>query len=159
MKKLFSLVTVLVMAWSVAYADYDLRGFSLEELIKLRDQVQQAMWKTEEYQSVTVPQGVWVVGEDIPAGKWNVKCAPGEGAWMQECTITWGGKPDSDGYIPYSARKGEITLHDPQSSFYKEGSMTEYILELEKGDYVSIDAKYNKAVFSTYTGKPSLGFK
>lgn len=163
MKKVVAIIAVLVMACvltaSAEDVTYDLKNLSLAELIEVRDLVQQYMWASDEFQSVTVPQGIWVVGEDIPAGKWNVKCAHGEGYMMRQCKIQWGGKPDADGFISLSQRKGEITLNDQENPDYNKGSLTEYVLELVNGDYVSINDAYGKAVFSTYTGKPNLGFK
>lgn len=163
MKKLVILIAVIVMvcmsAVSAEDVTYDLKNLSLAELIEVRDLVQQYMWASDEYQSVTVPQGVWVVGLDIPAGKWNVKCAHGEGFLMSKCFMEWGTKLNDNGSFDVSNRKGFVTLYDPEYKDFKQGSVTEYIVDLKNGDYVVIDSVYGKAVFSTYTGKPSLGFK
>ena len=40
-----------------------------------------------------------------------------------------------------------------------EGYLTEYTFTVKDGDYIVINDAYNKAVFTPYAGKPSLGFK
>lgn len=44
-------------------------GMSLSELQAEITEILQAMWKTDEWQEVEVPAGVYKVGEEIPAGE------------------------------------------------------------------------------------------
>ena len=73
MKRFFCLLFVLVLLPVVSFADLpDLSGLSYDELVQLRDKINLAIWNSEEWQEVTVPIGVWVVGEDIPVGHWSI---------------------------------------------------------------------------------------
>lgn len=142
-------------------ADVDLAGMSFDELIALKDQINLAIWNSEEWQEVTVPQGRWIVGEDIPAGKWTVKCANIglDNPYMAFTFISWGEKLDEDGDISYMDRYGSEFIYNPNSKYYGEGAITETTIEFFDGDIVDIGNSNNQAVFMPYTGKPSLGFK
>ena len=65
---ILAFVLVLTLA-PAAFADVDLSGMSFDELVALKDQINLALWNSADWQEVTVPQGVWQVGADIPAGK------------------------------------------------------------------------------------------
>ena len=165
MKKLVALVVALILVSSVALAttvSFDFSGLSLAQLIEVQQQLTMAMWATEEWQEVEVPQGVWVVGEDIPAGTWTVRCADiGRDSYMmKECDLSWGEYLADDGpYIKRSGRWDKAIIYNPNNKDYDEGRLTEYTFTVKEGDYIVIDNYYNRAVFSPYAGKPALGFK
>lgn len=50
----------------------DWETMSYDEWVVLKDQLLLAMWASEEWQEVAVPQDVYPVGEDIPAGHWTL---------------------------------------------------------------------------------------
>lgn len=160
MKKLIcALLAVLMLCTLAAAEDIDLSGLSFQELAVLRNRCLYEMMQRDEWQEVTVPQGNYLVGRDIPAGTWLVRCADNgrESISMRFAVISWGkGKPQ-DGRVPYP-RKGEADLYNPNGKYY-EGEMTEFIIELEEGDWVAIKPDRNAVVFTPYTGTPNLGFK
>lgn len=161
MKKLLSVILATVILTSAAaMADVDLSGMTFDELAALRDQCQAEMMKRDEWQEVVVPQGIWEVGAQIPAGTWVVKCYDSNrnDIFLAECDIFWGpGYPDDGMYWSFGKSKGKAYIFNPESRYYK-GELTEYIIKLEKGDYISIGNRCNKAVFTPYTGI-NLGFK
>lgn len=165
MKKLTALLLALALISGIALASavsFDFSGLSLAQLTEVQKQLTAAMWATEEWQEVTVPQGVWVVGEDIPAGTWTVRCADlGRDSYMlQECVLSWGEHLTDDGQsIHWKGRWDDAHIYNPNSKHYSEGRLTEYTFTVVDGDYIVIDDAYNKAVFTPYAGKPSLGFK
>ena len=165
MKKLVSLVVVLVLVSSVALAttvSFDFSGLSLAQLVEVQQQLTMAMWATEEWQEVEVPQGIWVVGEDIPAGTWTVKCADvGRDSYMmKECDLSWGESLSDNGQsIKWQGRHDFANIYNPNSEHYDEGEATEYTFTVQDGDYIIIESAYNRAVFTPYAGKPILGFK
>ena len=165
MKKLAALVVALILVSSVAFAttvSFDFSGLSLAQLIEVQQQLTMAMWATEEWQEVEVPQGVWVVGEDIPAGTWTVRCADiGRSSYMmRKCDFSWGEHISDDGhYIEWNGRWDSADIYNPYNEDYDEGQATEYTFTVQDGDYIVIDGDYNKAVFTPYAGKPALGFK
>ena len=74
MKKLLCLLFVLVLLPVVSLSDLpDISGLSYEELVQLRDCINLAIWNSEEWQEVTVPPGLWKIGDDIPAGHWTIR--------------------------------------------------------------------------------------
>lgn len=155
MKKVITICITLFLILTLApaaFADVDLSGMSFDELVALKDQVQRAMWDSADWQEVTVPQGVWQVGADIPAGKWTIVC---------------GGKNYTDIEIADSLKdngtkaafppKASAVIYNTSSIVYDEGDLKEWTVDLHDGEYVVIsDAD---AVFTPYAGKPSLGFK
>lgn len=156
MKKCFLLVLTVILLFGVASASagIDLSGMSFEELVVLKDRINKAIWESEQWQEVTVPQGVYTVGEDIPAGHWTIR--PGEGQWI---VIKWGDTLEASGRdIDYSRNLYESeVLTSSTNRTYRQGDRTEIDYVLEDGQYVVIES--GDAVFSPYAGKPSLGFK
>lgn len=161
--RVLSLLFALILStFTFATAEtIDLSGMSYDELVALKDQINLAIWNSQEWQEVTVPQGVWQVGVDIPAGTWTVKCADvGRSNYgMRYCYLLWGEQLTSDGRkISQDGPWGLVYLYNPNHEAYEEGNLTEYTLTFKDGEYIVITPGFNKAVFTPYSGKPSLGF-
>lgn len=164
MKRIAALVTCVSMLFSMStaiFASVDLSGMSYDELVELKDQINLAIWNSEEWQEVEVPQGIWHVGEDIPAGKWTVKCAPYTSSYMmKEADISWGESLNDAGTgISWNGRHDDAIIYNPDHEDYKEGSITQCTIDVLEGDYIIISDYYNSVIFMPYSGKPSLGFK
>lgn len=148
-------VLLLSTATFASAESFDLSTLSYDELVALKEQIDIAIWNSQEWQEVTVPQGVWVVGEDIPAGHWTIR---GTSSYITQITIgtvlnaagddiSWA----SDFYFYEGVKAKDAWGFDPNTD-------REYIdFELKEGMYVIIDSA--SAIFTPYTGKPSLGFK
>ena len=136
-------------------AAIDLTGMSFDELVALRDQIDMAIWGSQEWQEVTVPQGVYEVGKDIPEGHWTIK--PVEGAYSY---VKWGDKLDATGKdLDWS---GDLYFSENVTSakydYFKAATDKEQIdIDAKAGQYIIIDS--GKAVFTPYAGGTSLGFK
>lgn len=166
MKKVFALVlTICSLAPIFAYSDeyvFTFEGLAelpFEELVKARNcaikQLDDLIMAHEDWQSVEVPQGVWVVGEDIPAGHWTIKCADSWARVRIGDALAKNGKQvsssNSDFY--YSEQ-----LHHPEKyGFNEKVDMIQMDVILLDGMYV--DVSYANVIFTPYIGKPSLGFK
>ena len=160
MKKFTVLFIACLLFASCAFADVDLSGMSYDELVALKNKINLAMWQSEEWQEVTVPQGDWIVGEDIPEGTWEVKCADVDrrSVFMEYSDIKYGNlRPD--GHIDYFSTGGAVEVYNPNHEDYRQGFITSAIIERQAGMVVRIDNYYAPAVFRTYNGKPDLGFK
>lgn len=162
MKKSICFALLLCLLVPVAWAEsIDLDSLSFQELAALRDRIQLVMMQRDDWQEVTVPQGVYKVGEHIPAGTWIVKCNPNftEDMNMEEAYLEWGKTlNETKTKIDYHDGIDTVYIHNPNSEYY-EGGITEYILTLIDGYYLVIDPFWNSVVFAPYTGKPDLGFK
>ena len=163
MKRFFCFLLVLVLLPVISLADLpDLSGLSYDELVQLRDRINLAMWNSEEWQEVTVPQGTWIVGEDIPAGHWTIKCADvnRNHVLMEQCAIEWGYlSKNGERQLGPGSHYGNAILHNPNSNYYKAGTDTEIDMSFEEGMAVIIQNLNAPAVFCPYSGKESLGFK
>ena len=156
MKRLIAITLILAMVPAAALSDLpDISDLTYEELVQLKDQINLAMWECEEWQEVRVPQGVYQIGVDIPAGHWTIKATDGNKTFL-----TWFAKLDASGRnIDFNA--GLFATQDivsPLSPRYDENqhiSMTDY--NLEDGQYLIIES--GSAIFTPYEGKPDLGFK
>ncbi len=155
MKKMFSLfLTICILMMPVlSLADgIDLSGMSLAELVKLQEQITMAMWKTEEWQEVSVPAGLYKVGVEIPAGKWTITASPKASL----ATVKIGTKLEESGLsISWSGSYDSATLEGKESWLYNESSMNSWDVTLKEGQYISMDATM---VFTPYAG-PSFSFK
>lgn len=71
MKKLLAALSVsLCLLPACALSAFDLSAMTTDDLVALRDQVSDELSRRGASSSVTVPIGVWRIGEDIPAGTW-----------------------------------------------------------------------------------------
>ena len=153
MKKVLCVLAVFICILTTAAAEVDLSGMSYDELVALKDQINKAIWESDEWQEVTVPQGVWRVGKDIPAGHWTVKAADGAYVSVDYCEkITAMGKADWSGKM-----RSELLKSPTRSSFSPTEDRVEFDQEMVEGMYLVIDD--GSVIFTPYSGKPSLGFK
>ena len=156
MKKLLTIILILALAVpAAAFADLpDISNLSYDELVQLKDSINLAMWNSQEWQEVTVPQGVWIVGKDIPAGTWTVKCATDSFS-----SVTYGDTLNEMGTgLKYSKYYHSENVTSPDyKHFEKDKDIPEYTFTVRDGDYIEID--FASVIFMPNTGKPSLGFK
>jgi len=160
MKKLFCLILAGILIMSAAWAEeIDLSGLTFEELDALRDRCMLEMMKRDVWQEVTVPQGVYQVGVQIPAGTWTVYCHNGISA-----LVNWGDTltPNhEDIEINYeTGRYGWGRVYNPHYRNYKEyydGSQISYTFTVREGEWIIIED--SPAVFTPGSPTPSFSFK
>lgn len=154
MKKFLAASALCLALCTPAVAEVDLSGMSYAELVSLKNQINLAMWQCQEWQEVTVPQGVWEVGVDIPVGHWTI--SPVDGAWG---SVYYGSVlADNGKSLSYSKDKISAILVNPSSRIYKAGQdATQIDIDAKAGAYIIVDD--GDVVFTPYSGKPSLGFK
>lgn len=154
MKRILAILTALILCPVWCLAEIDLTGMTYDELVALKDQINLAIWASEEWQEVEVPQGIWVVGEDIPVGRWTIRAADGITVY-----IKWGDTLDASGAdISYSHNLYiDEFLYSTTYKNYEKGDSTEVTWELKEGQYILVDDGI--VTFTPYSGKPSLGFK
>lgn len=157
MKRLVCIALLFALLALPACAEIDLTGLSFAELVELQGRLNLAIWNCQEWQEVTIPQGLWEVGVDIPAGHWTITAA--DGAWA---TVAWGDRLNRRNSGIDNTWNGSfyelVILTSPSFSGYDEGSDRASVSwQLKSGQFIEIDS--GSAVFTPYTGKPSLGFK
>lgn len=156
MKKLLVCLLVLTLLVPSALAEsFDLSSMSFDELVALRERVNLAMWQSDDWQEVTVPQGLWKVGEDIPAGHWTISAADGAFTSVEYGDVLTKGV---DGISYKSSVYVSTYLTSPSRSTFNENTDRAVVdIDMKDGFYVVILG--GSAVFTPYTGKPDLGFK
>lgn len=154
MKRLFSLLlTALLLAGSAAADPIDLSGMSFDELVALRDQLNLAIWNSQEWQEVTIPAGIWIVGKDIPVGHWNIKVA----SETDYQFITYFNHLDSVGLGPdYSGYFYQQQIASSDLVAYGVGCPESVSIDARDGWYIQCTGA---VIFTPYAGKPDLGFK
>ena len=155
MRKLISLLLVvcvsLIPVLSFADDSIDLSGMSFSELVELQRRVTMAMWKTTEWQEVTVPTGLYQIGVEIPAGKWTITVLPQ--AYME--TVEVGTNLDESGNAIAWRGKESQYLYGVDSWAYNESKTSSWTVNLADGMYISLSSTM---VFTPYAG-PSFTFK
>lgn len=140
MKKLLVALLVVAMMISTAMAEgIDLSGLSYEDLLELRQQVDAAIWASDGWQEVKVPAGVYVIGEDIPSGRWSV--TPSD----RLSTFT---------LFPTKADYTEQTYNYISLNMLDAGES--YALDVQDGQFLEIGG--GALTFTPYIGA-ALGFK
>ena len=156
MKRILVILLSLLLLGNVAFADVDLSGMTFDELVALKDKINLAIWESQEWQEVTVPIGVWRVGEDIPAGHWTIKAAPDQN--MSWGSVSYGTKLDELGKsVEYDFEGVYYTEQVKAEGSNASVNLTEIDIDMQDGAYVVIDEC--AMIFTPYAGKPSLGFK
>lgn len=154
MKRFLALFLVLCSLSSFACASVDLSGMSFSDLVALREQVNMALWASDEWQAVEVPKGVYTIGKEIPAGKWTISAV--NGAYVD---LRWCDKLDESGVKPSSKSKIYVydSLYSPYSIYYNSSKSSQLTWNLKDGQYLIVDD--GRAVFTPFIGSPNLGFK
>ena len=154
MKRFVCLLFVFVFVPLFAFADLpDISSLSYDELVQLKDQLNLAIWNSQEWQEVTVPPGTWKIGEDIPAGHWTIKPGISHGYFY-----VWYFEQPNEFNQPFA----RLTKHTNQAIATEDWHAfdEEYIHEV---DFDMIDGWYfyneKTVIFTPYSGKPSFGFK
>lgn len=153
MKKLLVLcLCSLLLAMPLAHAEIDLSGLSFDELLALKEQINLALWASEEWQEVTVPAGVYEIGVDIPAGHWTIRPVDGHTAY-----ITWGPKLEEGGTeVDIWTRYSSEQITSPTDSYAKYNNVESASWKLTDGTFIVIEN--SSVVFTPYAGA-NLGFK
>lgn len=155
MKKCISLLLLLCLFATSSFAEIDLSSLSFDELVDLRNQCLTEMTKRDEWQEVTVPVGVWKIGEDIPAGHWTIKCYRVDA--YSFATVYYTSELDET-----KKRASNMGKFHYAAMVKVEGSpaVTNNIvldIDMVEGAYLVVDNC--PVILSPYTGKPDLGFK
>ena len=72
MKKIICAILSMMMFFSLAFAEVDLKSMSTADLQALYTKVVMELLSRTDT-SVELTQGIWVVGRDIPSGRYNLK--------------------------------------------------------------------------------------
>lgn len=157
MKKMIIAALILALLLpATALSDLpDISGLSYDELVQLKDRINLAMWNSKEWQEVTVPIGVWKVGEDIPLGHWSISISPttsSKWASIEYCDrLNEAGTDAGNRFscIIYDYLNVATSDNDnyPQT----------IDIDLKPGTYIIIG--HASVVFTPYAGKQPLGFK
>lgn len=132
-----------------------LDNFSWEQLIALKSAINMEQMKREEWQSVSVPHGVYRVGEDIPSGKWTIICTEG-----RSCYVEIGTKVKASGSsLDFSGLIDNAWIYNKNHKKYDTSEVSAFTIELHDGEYVLVDTMGAPATFTPFTGNSSLGFK
>ena len=150
MKKVLSLILALVLLiGSVALADIDLTGMSFNELRILYEQVQQALINTKQGGTVKVGSGLFIVGKDIPSGKWSITAEEGGHVFLSVYKSFDETRNEGKGIFTYD------WIYSPSHRSYDEGDTTEMTVYLQDGYCVEITSG---SVLFTPANSLSAGF-
>ena len=138
------IVCLMLLIPAFAFAEVDLTGMSYDDLVSLSKQVGMAIMQSDEFDSVTVPMGIWEVGVDIPEGTWIITPE------KSMCTVVYGSALDESG--------NDMNFFDRGNAYADLYNSSEsWRVKATKGNYFMV--KYNNAVFTSDTGLTGLGFK
>lgn len=131
-------------------------SLSYDELVQLKDQINHAMWNSQEWQEVTVPAGVWEIGKDIPEGHWSFRLA----VENQISNVVYTDKLDEYGKDVGLGWKG---WHGTLCNKTNNDGTLKWPEYPEEADIDMVSGMYflnnEPVIFYPYSGKPDLGFK
>lgn len=138
----------------ISTSETGLSSMTYDELVMLKDRINIAIWNSQEWQEVEVPQGVWKIGEDIPVGHWTITASPT--AWVG---VTYGSELDDNQKEIDWLCKGYYheLLKGKKHVFATEDDLRSIDINTKNGYYIEIED--GSVIFTPYSGKPSLGFK
>ena len=159
MKKIIAIMLILFLFLpAAASADVDLTGMTFDELVYLREQINLAIWNSQEWQEVKVPTGMYQIGKDIPSGHWMITPEPNVYAnlWYGDI-INESGSDAGYGWDNINGFNKVLSTKTNKDGTWADPDKYHYVdLILKEGWYIKLSADM---VFSPYTGKPDLGFK
>lgn len=134
MKKLIAIFMICIMMFSVTCfaSNIDLSNMNYEELLELKNEVNMALWNSNEWKEVEVPVGLYRGGDEIPAGTYFISYS--SHGWTSVCV----GKNYENGDIIYPRTFSEVI--DEENGDCK--------VIIEEGDYIEI--KSYPALFKPY---------
>jgi len=155
MKRILCLLLLFVSLPVFALADYpDFSSYSLKELNAILIDLRLHQWKTEEWQEVLVPPGVYEIGVEIPAGHWSIRPDKGLGPCY---AIYASGIKDQGHDVDLSAGEYIMECVCDSSSVYYSGEYKESTdFEMEEGHFIRLDCAM---VFTPFIGKPGFSFR
>lgn len=133
MKRLLTIVLALVMILpATSLADVpDLSGLSAEELLETIRAAQLLLFSSELVNGITVPQGEYIIGEDIPAGTYRIEIT-GTGGY----------------YDLYKSKGGQMLATGLTGSTYHVSDIGKLVLE----DGNVLMYRNSTFIFYPYTG-------
>lgn len=150
----FFLAALLLFSFPASADLPDLSGLSFDELIVLREQLNAAIWSSQDWQEVTVPAGTYQIGVDIPAGHWSLRTVASE---HELFNVYYFDKLDRTGTTPgFGSTSAFLELGSPGFSAFGEVNPETLDLDMKDGWYLFLGGA---VVFTPYTGKPDFGFK
>ena len=133
MKKILALVLVIAMCFGFAAAEIDLSGMTFNELLELQQQVMDALWQMDEsWAHVTLESGRYIVGEDLPAGRYRLTAVEGGMAVYAVGKFEESEEGLTDRWIDSDL------LADPTCPGYIENMPVEVFVELEDGCFLEL---------------------
>lgn len=150
----FLFIIILLFNTAFASTDIDLSGMSLNELIELKNKINLAMFETDGWEEVIVPEGVYVIGEDIPEGKWTVHAAP-----KHEAGLVHGSCLDNNGRVRNSNEHSffKMVTDEEYKKYDKYYDFESVNVDLVDGFFLEVFG--SSVIFTPYEGKTDLGFK
>lgn len=132
------LIAIIIMLYSIpAFAgteNFDFTGLSFDELIKVQEKLNTAIWASDGWKEVTVPIGIHLVGRDVPEGRWCI--TPSD--------------PNVSAYIEYGSELDEsgnsIKSSDTYCGLGKAPFQSYMIWNLVEGNYIEI--KFSSVILS-----------
>lgn len=157
MKKILAFVVALaLMGAAPALSEpesVDLAAMSLEDLQALQLRVLTAMWETDAWQSVEVPEGAYEIGVEIPAGKWTISAREDEYVTIHVVSrLNATRTREANNAQTYAYQ----VIASTTSHMHDDYPSTSFTLTLEAGMFIIIEDA--PAVFTPPTG-PSFTFK
>lgn len=116
MKRIACVIICLMIPVCVFAENIDLSSLSFDELNALQQQISKEIVLRPEWKETIVPSGIWVVGQDIPAGVYCVSMADDVGAYIQVDDPSKGSSYSSivyhEGITQPELKMGRLTLID-----------------------------------------------
>lgn len=155
MKKLLAALLIMTLLPIYALAapqTIDLEIMTVKDLTEFKDQLNLAIWNSTEWKEVTVPQGIWEIGKDIPVGHWTIKAADGA-----KSDIYWGDLAESKART-YSYEARATLVSETYRGFNASIDRVELDWELTTENHLYVEVEHGSVVFTPYEGKPSFTF-
>ena len=160
MKKLLIGILILSMLLpAAALADLpDISGLSYDELVQLKEQINLAIWNSQEWQEVTVPAGAWEIGKDIPEGYWTITLPPDMLFNVYYCDKINAARTGLGyGYDYLNSFVGTMSSKKKKNGAWSFPDDPDHVdIYMTSGWYLFNEGP---VIITPYSGKPDLGFK
>lgn len=151
MKKLIALILIGLTITSIGFAEgIDIGSMTFEQLIELNERVIKEISTRPEWKEVTVPEGVYEIGVDIPSGYWTIQINEGYASIEYGSTVN-----QSMTGIEWDGKLYNGTIVDKDDEYNSDTFNDSVSLQLDDGNWIAIQGK--PVVFTPHI-KQLLGF-
>lgn len=160
MKRVFCVIMLLLLCISPVLGQatpqqIDLETMTIAELLRLKDAVNKAITIARDWREINVSKGVYLVGQEIPEGHWNI--APVSGGYAY---VAWGDALDESGKgigFDGEIHQAFVLTSERSKDYENDQDITHVDFDMKTGHFLVV--RSGDVVLTPYAGVDAPTYK